>query len=65
MYTDPANIRKHIVKICLNDEEFKMLNLVVEAVGGQSQVVARDFFNIGAIERGADILLEHKDYKRI
>lgn len=47
MYTNPQNIRKHIVKLCLNDNEWEYLNAIVEATGEQRQVVARQLFNYG------------------
>jgi hypothetical protein len=69
MYTNPENIRKHIIKICLNDDEWDCLNAIVEATGEQRQVVARHFYNCG-VEHMDEVVsnpieLPKQDYKVI
>jgi hypothetical protein len=47
MYANPAKIRKHIVKLCLNDDEALFLESLVNMSGEQRQVVARQLFSVG------------------
>lgn len=42
MYTDPSNIRRHTVKIRLNDREAELLDAWNNYTGQQKAVVARE-----------------------
>jgi hypothetical protein len=42
MYSDPSNIRRHVVKIRLNDREAELLDAWNNYTGQQKAVVARD-----------------------
>ena len=47
MYSDPRLIRKHIVKVCLNDFEAEELEYLTDLLGEQKQVVLRELMEIG------------------
>ena len=59
MYADPKKIRKHIVKLCLNDDKALFLESLVNMTGEQKQVIARQLFSVG-MEK---IDLENNDSK--
>jgi hypothetical protein len=41
MYSDPKRIRKHVLKICLDDYESEIIDRLVRETGEQRQVVLR------------------------
>ena len=42
MYTDPTQLRQHVVKIRLNDQEAELINAWVNYTGQQKAVLLRD-----------------------
>lgn len=42
MYSDPTQIRSHVVRIRLNDEEHRYLRALVDLTGGQMSTVLRE-----------------------
>ena len=42
MYTDPANIREHVVKIRLNEREAELIDAWVNYTGQQKAVLLRE-----------------------
>ena len=42
MYSDPSNIRRHVVKVRLNDREAELLDAWNNYTGQQKAVVARE-----------------------
>ncbi|MFM2193995.1 MAG: hypothetical protein RLZZ460_665 [Chloroflexota bacterium] len=42
MYADPKRIRKHVLKVCLDDYEAKVIDQIVAQTGQQRQVVLRE-----------------------
>lgn len=50
MYADPALIRKHVVKLTLNDDEAALLNSLVRITGEQKAVVLREMLMKKALE---------------
>lgn len=47
MYADPRKIKKHQVKLSLDDEVFELLEALTNVSGGQMSVVTRDIFMRG------------------
>jgi uncharacterized protein (DUF927 family) len=41
MYADPRKIRKHVLKVCLDDFESEHIDRIVRETGEQRQVVIR------------------------
>lgn len=44
MYADPKNIKKHQIKLSIDDEVNQLIEALTNATGGQKSVVARDIF---------------------
>jgi predicted transcriptional regulator len=42
MYADPRLIRKHVYKICLDDDERAVVDELVQRTGQQRQVILRE-----------------------
>jgi hypothetical protein len=42
MYADPRLIRKHIFKVCLDDDERAVVDELVKRTGQQRQVILRE-----------------------
>lgn len=42
MYSNPAHIRKHAIKIRVNDFELRMIELLAEANASQVAVICRE-----------------------
>lgn len=57
MYSDPAHIRTHEVKIRLNDKECTLLEAYSDYTGTQKAALAREVLMLGleAMARGLDI----------
>lgn len=47
MYADPKNIKKHQIKLSIDDEVNQLIEALTNATGGQKSVVARDIFMRG------------------
>lgn len=47
MYADPKNIKKHQIKLSVDDEVNELLEALTNVSGGQKSVVARDIFMRG------------------
>ncbi len=47
MYADPKKIKKHQIKLSVDDEINQLLEALTNAAGGQKSVVARDIFMRG------------------
>ncbi len=47
MYADPKNIKKHQIKLSVDDEVFALVEAITNASGGQVSVVSRDIFMRG------------------
>lgn len=54
MYRDPAKIRKHTIKVRLNDREYQLLSALVNLTGDQLAAVVRDL----ALEHAETVLLD-------
>lgn len=52
MYTDPARIRKHVVKLRLSDEEHALVEALVNYTGEQKATLLRDL----VLERAMEIM---------
>ncbi len=58
MYTDPALIRKHVVKLSLSDRESDLLDALCSYTGEQKAVLLREMLMQRAVEvmgHGADL----------
>ena len=63
MYPDPSNVRRNIVKICLNDHEAAILDLASNLTGEQKQVLARKMYAAGMKSLEALIQQEESNAK--
>ena len=55
MYQDPRLIKKHEVKIRLDDDVNELLESLVNITGGQKAVMVRDIFIKGLLEAKKNI----------
>ena len=61
MYTDPAKIRSHTVKLRLNDEEYKLVNALADYTGEQKAVLLREII----LEQAASLIEGNDNQTRI
>lgn len=60
MYQDPRLIKKHEVKIRLDDDVNELLESLVNVTGGQKAVVVRDIFIKGLLEAESHIHIKER-----
>lgn len=60
MYADPANIRKHAIKLSLNDRESELLDSLAIELGVQKATLVRDLI----VERAIEILAAEHERNR-
>lgn len=58
MYADPKKIKKHQIKISLDDESNELIEALTNASGGQKSVVARDI-----LLRGIAVVLQSRNQR--
>jgi hypothetical protein len=58
MYADPKRIRKHVLKVCLDDYEAKVIDQIVAQTGQQRQVVLRELLLQGLERLSKDAEVE-------